>query len=254
MLGRQKWWLVAAVPVVLLGCSKSPPKCSDEETLSLVRKLLLEQVGEPSLSDADAKSQLVLDFARASSYDEKIKKLTCEAKLVAGGSYQVPVSYESQLDDKDQQIVSLSRLAPGDLMGIKAGLSSNNQQETSTQSIATQDVSTLGEATPPAPSETDPLVGKWKGSLEGNGDMDITKDAQGYHMDLGVSSPEGCTGSIDGVGTLVGNVLTVTKSEDDQTCKITATFQGKTAALDEDGCSAFHGAACSFIGTLKKTR
>ena len=59
------------------------------------------------------------EFPRASAFEKEIKKLTCESKLVAGGTYQVPIQYESQLDDKNQHIVSLRGLLLGDILQIK---------------------------------------------------------------------------------------------------------------------------------------
>jgi hypothetical protein len=63
-----------------------------------------------------------IEFPRASAFDEKIKKYSCEAKLVAGGAYQLPIIYESQLDDKGQHIVSVGGISRGDLLGVKSGL------------------------------------------------------------------------------------------------------------------------------------
>lgn len=245
----------------LAGCSKSPPNCSDEETLTLVRKILLEQIGGGA-SDEEIRNGLTFEFARASSSDEKIKKLTCEAKLVSGGSYQLPITYESQLDDNGQHIVSVGGISTIDLIGVKTAFeaqvkkpSPGGSGASSAQAITEQDVSTLGsKPTPQAPESSGNVTGRWKGKLEGDGEMEISKSGSGYNVSLGVTSSDGCSGEIEGEASLAGDVLTLTKVEDGVTCIITAKFQGSSAEIEEDGCSVYHGAACGFFGTLKKSK
>lgn len=96
------------------------------------------------------------------------------------------------------------------------------------------------------------IAGKWKGSLEGAGEMVIKPLPTGFDVTLSVSSSSGCNGSIEGSGSLSGDTLTLTKKEDSNVCTITIKFDGDEAKIDEDNCSFYHGAACGFGGTLKK--
>ena len=110
---------------ILSGCTKEPPKCSDERTLNLVISIISNQISkEIGLSTDDLKSSLKFEFAKATSYDEKIKKYSCDATLVASETYKVPVDYESQLDDNDEHIVSLSKILPSEI--IQVGQTLNN--------------------------------------------------------------------------------------------------------------------------------
>jgi len=88
-----------------------------------VRQIIIEKIASnEKISDEDAKKLLKLELPRASSYDEKIHKYSCEAKLISGDHYQVPITYESQLDDSQQHVVSVDGIAMGDLIGLQAGL------------------------------------------------------------------------------------------------------------------------------------
>lgn len=101
----------------------SPPKCSDDETISLVREIIIDQIGgSEGLTEEEIEGSLRIEFPRASDYNEKIKKYTCEGKLIAGEIYQVPIIYASQLDDNDRHIVSVGRILRGDLKGVYAGV------------------------------------------------------------------------------------------------------------------------------------
>jgi len=116
--------------IFINGCSDEPPKCSDEKTYSIVRKIIMEQVDQQTLdrlhqiglTDEITTEHLKFEFARASDYDEKIKKYTCEATLISGDFYQLPISYSSQLDDSGEQIVSLRSISQRDLPGVLGGL------------------------------------------------------------------------------------------------------------------------------------
>lgn len=116
--------LIAALSASLLaGCAKEPPKCSDPETLSLVRKIILDQIGgSDGVTETEIQDNMKFELPRASGYDEKVKKYTCSGKLIAGDSYQLPITYESQLDDKGDHIVFVDGISPGDLMGVRGGV------------------------------------------------------------------------------------------------------------------------------------
>jgi hypothetical protein len=68
--------IVASITLLLLvsACSKSTPKCSDEETLSLVRKIIVDKmfdkIGRPEdATDKEITDNLKIEFPRASAYD-----------------------------------------------------------------------------------------------------------------------------------------------------------------------------------------
>ena len=111
--------IVTLVTAFIAGCAKEPPKCSDEDTLSLIRQIIVEQLGGregvsdkgEGVSDKELQDNMKIEFPRASTFDEKIKKYSCEAKLIAGGTVELPITYESQLDDKNQHIVSVGGIA-----------------------------------------------------------------------------------------------------------------------------------------------
>lgn len=102
-------------------CTQEVPKCADDKTLGLVKSIIVEKVGVSGTANRqNAKSALKLDYPRASGFDEKIKKYTCEAKLSAD-SVDLSVTYESQLDDKNVHLVAVS-LSGLDLAALQAAL------------------------------------------------------------------------------------------------------------------------------------
>ena len=123
---KSKFYVVifaAVIVTMFLGCSKQAPKCSDDETVTLVRKIIFDQIGgSEGLSEKEIKDNMKIEYPRASAQDDKIKKYSCEAKLIAGDAYQLPITYESQLDDKGQHIVSVGGIMRGDLMAVKSAI------------------------------------------------------------------------------------------------------------------------------------
>lgn len=124
----RKLSIVILSAALLAACTKEAPKCSDPSTLALVKKILLDEMG----ADADTKklidSYLSFDNTRPSGFDEKIKKFSCEATMVVrsggedSGTYSVPIEFESQLDDKGDHIVAVTKLLPGDRTQVVAHL------------------------------------------------------------------------------------------------------------------------------------
>ena len=96
------------------------------------------------------------------------------------------------------------------------------------------------------------IIGRWSGRLEGDGIMEIDPAPTGFKVSLRVSGPSGCVGSIEGSGPISGDTITLTKEKDGQVCTIAIKFAGETAAISENNCSDYHGAACGFHGTLKR--
>ena len=122
--------LAALVCLPLLSaCTKAPPKCSDPATTGLVKQILLDKLGV-NAADRDKigvqllDSILSLENTRPSAFDEKIRKVSCEATLVVnskdetGNTYRLPLNFESQLDDQDNHVVAVTGLLKGDLQQI----------------------------------------------------------------------------------------------------------------------------------------
>jgi len=129
--------MVTVIATFLIGCSKEVPKCSDDRSTTLVRKIILDQIGgSEGLSEKEIQENMKIEFPRASAFDEKIKKYSCEAKLVAGDAYQLPITYDSQLDDKGQHIVSVRGISGADLFGVKSGLIEGIKKSRATKSEA----------------------------------------------------------------------------------------------------------------------
>ena len=88
-----------------------------------MRKIVLDELGgSEGLSEQEIRENMRLEFSRATAFDKNIKKYSCDAKLITGGTYQLPITYESQLDDKNQHIVSVGGIGRGDLLVLQAGL------------------------------------------------------------------------------------------------------------------------------------
>jgi hypothetical protein len=244
--------IVTLIATFIAGCAKEPPKCSDEDTFSLIRQIIVDQLGgREGVTDKELQENMKIEFPRASAFEEKIKKFSCEAKLIAGGTVQLPITYESQLDDKDQHIVSVGGISRGDLMQLQFAIANGikNGREAQKSSATPQPQTAL-----PVQSSSPSISGAWKGSLEGDGEMKISPAVTGFDVGLSVSSPSGCTGSIEGSASLVNDVLTLTKKEDDQVCTVTIKFSGDSAEVDENNCSYYHGVACGFSGTLHRQK
>jgi len=128
----------AFILTMLPGCSNSVPKCSDDKTFALVRQIVINQMdqvvgtarfagveeykGSKGLSETDIQDNLKIELPRASAFDEKIKKYSCEAKLVAGGKVELPIKYGSQLDDKGEHIVFVGGIVLRDLLMVGSAL------------------------------------------------------------------------------------------------------------------------------------
>lgn len=241
---------VGVMSMFLAGCSKTPPKCSDEDTASLVRKIILDQFGgSEGLTEKEILENLKIELPRASAYDEKIKKYSCEAKLVAGNKYQLPITYESQLDDQNQLVVSVSGISLGDKFNLKSAFTEAVEKSRSAQDVVSPQPVQVAQGSEPLK-----IAGVWQGKLEGDGGMEIKVAPTGFDVAVNVSDASGCAGSVEGHGTLSGNLLTLIKKEEDQVCTITVKFSGDTSEVSEDNCSGYHGAACGFSGTLKKVK
>ena len=226
------------------GCTTEPPKCSDEGTLDLVRKILLKNM-DLSLSDTEMQAVLKFEYPRATAIDEKIKKYSCDSKLIAGDSIELPITYESQLDDQNQHIVGLGDISMRDGEMVERAVREKLQR----LAVAKR----ASASVRPTASAKHPIAGRWRGKLEGDGEMQITATPDGFDVVLDVSA-ENCAGKIEGSAQLNGKTLTLRKKENDQTCVIIANFEKEKVMLMEDACMLHHGMACGFGGTLEKVK
>ena len=69
--GVRRTALLAGAVALLAGCAKEPPKCSDEQTVALVRKIVLEMVGGPTL---DASLAALAPFGRLATFGMASRK------------------------------------------------------------------------------------------------------------------------------------------------------------------------------------
>jgi hypothetical protein len=86
--------------------------------------------------------------------------------------------------------------------------------------------------------------------------MMIKPASAGYDVTLTVSATTAagspCNGSIEGNAFITDNTLILHKQEDGIGCTVKMQFHDNKADITEvDNCS-YHGAACSFNGTLVK--
>lgn len=122
--------VIVATSILLVACSKEPPKCSDESTFSILRSILLDQIGgTKGLTDTEIKEFITFAFPRATGFEEKIKKYSCNAKMSVGGRYELPIVYESQLDDKNEHIVSMGGIGHGDLLKFEITLDAEKENK-----------------------------------------------------------------------------------------------------------------------------
>jgi hypothetical protein len=107
-------FLFLIVPVLLLsGCSRSVPKCSDKETIKIVKQLLTDTIYEASPLLNAVKEKLHIDFRldaiRTKSTDKETGAHECAADYKVGMKL-VNVSQESQesQDLKDSFVIGVS--------------------------------------------------------------------------------------------------------------------------------------------------
>lgn len=104
----------------LSACAKMPPKCSDEETLHLVREIIFGT----EYTEKELKDNIIFEYPLATAEDKNIKKLSCETRLKVANAYQLPITYASQLNDKNQHIVSVGGISQDDKLLMLVAISS----------------------------------------------------------------------------------------------------------------------------------
>lgn len=135
-----------------VGCSllgPDVPKCSDQATLDLARKIIAEDVGavgENELRTEALRTLLPLEMPHATSLQENINKYSCAAtlqiKAKQGPQHRVNIEYTTQLDDGGQHLVQAAGLEGADRLILIAALAA---------AIEDQKKSALGTSTPTGP-------------------------------------------------------------------------------------------------------
>lgn len=138
--------IITVMVLLLAACTKEPPKCSDEQTLSQAKKAVLEQILKAEqnnilanilitvtqgglsnamnngLTEKEVYDNLKFELPRAVAFDAKIKKYSCEAQLIAGDRFKLLITYDSQLDDKNQPLVFVNKISEADLFAMDSSL------------------------------------------------------------------------------------------------------------------------------------
>ena len=68
---KSKFYVIifaVVITIMFFGCSKQAPKCSDDETATLVRNIILDQIGgSEGLSEKEIKENMKIEYSRAST-------------------------------------------------------------------------------------------------------------------------------------------------------------------------------------------
>ncbi len=157
--------------MLLVGCAKEAPKCSDPETLSAVRGIIVGQFGTENpaakLSKKDRDEKIQIQNPRAESFDEKIKKYSCEANLLiafrpSGESLQMPIKYESQLDDSKEHLVFIKNVMQRDMFilavafNTEAASDAERQKAGSVPAVVQSAAPATQQTAPPTPTPVTP--------------------------------------------------------------------------------------------------
>lgn len=113
--------LMTIIVTVLIGCTKEPPKCADEDTIKLVKQLIIDKInhnnqiqqqfGALNEKEIKAITEIIeIEYPLATDLNKDIKKYSCTGEAVAGGKYKAKIAYFSQIDDNNRHIVSLNIL------------------------------------------------------------------------------------------------------------------------------------------------
>jgi len=158
---------------------------------------VLDQIGgRDGLTDVEINRNITFAFARATSFDEKIKKYSCSANMTVGGLYELPIVYESQLDDKNDHIASLGGIKRGDLLQLASALG-----------VAKMNKSARGGSASPQPAEqqTVPLATQpsTTGGSQCFSDVAITKAIGELAAYADVPSSVDCEKQVYGAGKLI---------------------------------------------------
>lgn len=96
---------------VIVGCGSTPPSCSDEKTLDIVRYLAYGEF----FTLEELKGHIAFVNPIATAQNKDIKQISCKASMIVAELQDIPVhvEYATQLDDNNEHIVTLKRLSAG---------------------------------------------------------------------------------------------------------------------------------------------
>jgi hypothetical protein len=239
--------------VLLAGCSKEPPLCSDESSLNSLRALISEELkSNLTLTPQDLIENLRFDLPLATAYDENIKKRTCQLKLAAGTDFSTNLSYSFQIDDKGAVIVGFFGMSRLELYSIKNHLEEavrKEREETNGATPSEPSVASFPATAAVVPSE---FLGSWSGDTTA---MTVIKEGSGYQATLSTGTASGCTGELSAPATMFGSdMMVISAKAEDAVCTVTVRFSvGGNANMSEgDACSGWHGVSCGFTGELTR--
>lgn len=165
---------------------------------------------------------------------------------------------------RDREKGAMMRKTAG-MIGIIAGIwgfvAGSVPMLTVSTGFASDIAEPLHAVAPPLSSQNEPfsatmglgIIGRWSSGMEGDRRMELDPAPTGFKIILHATGPSGCTGFFESTGSLSGDTITLTKEKDGQVCTIAIKFKAwDLAEVIESNCSAYHGAACSFLGTLKR--
>lgn len=234
-------FFTGAVLFLVVGCTPQPPKCSSSAVKSLLNQIVIDQLGlAKELTPSEVDGFIVLDSVRPSAHDEKIKKISCEADMKLGSVPSIPVRYSSQLDEKDNLIVSMVPFQKKDVIPLKWELIELAKANRVSADALKQ---TLAEPR---------LYGLYEGNVtQAEGQLLVVPTMAGYDLTVKAFANL-CVGHMEGNATREGNVLTTIVPVDRGNCVLTAKFENGKVKVNEKNCSYFHGALCDFNGSMKK--
>lgn len=237
--------ILVAFPVLSLllvgGCAPQQPKCSSVLAKNALNQSIIDQLDlSKELSPSEVDSLIVLDNIRPSANDEKLRKLSCEADLRVGAVPTVPVRYSTQLDEKDNPIISMIPFQKKDLVPLRWELI-----ELAKANRVSADALRQTLAGPQ-------IYGLYEGNVtQAEGQLLVVPTMSGYSVTVKAFSVS-CVGHMKGDATRDGNVLTTTVPVDRGNCVFTARFENGRVYTKEKNCTDFHGALCDFSGSMKK--
>ena len=88
LFDRVIFLLALAALITLPACYQTPPKCSNEKTLHLVREIIFEE----AFTEKELKENIIFEYSLATAEDKNIKKISCETRLKVGDTYQLPIT------------------------------------------------------------------------------------------------------------------------------------------------------------------
>lgn len=115
--------------LLIVGCTSEAPKCSDKNTLDTVKRILIDQLDLETSIKEDYSKFIRFEFPRASSYDEKVQKYSCDTQLYIDDKLATTLIYESQIDDNSGHIVSISGMRAIDILNIKQLISDKTEKK-----------------------------------------------------------------------------------------------------------------------------